>query len=60
MWFAGGDEPTHADFVLFGWYVFTRAAGERTAREIWYAHKPIGKWVDALLQWCGPIAEDFV
>ncbi|SNX87304.1 uncharacterized protein MEPE_06014 [Melanopsichium pennsylvanicum] len=60
LWFAGGDEPTHADFVLFGWYVFTRAAGERVTNEIWTAHKPIAKWVDAMLEWCGDLAKDFV
>lgn len=60
LWFAGGDEPTHADFVLFGWYVFSRAAGERVAREIWTVHKPIAKWVEAMLEWCGDLANDFV
>ncbi|KAJ1581523.1 hypothetical protein NDA11_005127 [Ustilago hordei] len=60
LWFAGGEEPTHADFVLFGWYVFSRAAGEKVAREIWFAHKPIKKWVEAMLEWCGDLANDFV
>ncbi|CBQ73378.1 conserved hypothetical protein [Sporisorium reilianum SRZ2] len=60
VWLAGGDEPTHADFVLFGWYVFTRAAGAKTAREIWHAHKPIAKWVQALEAWAGDLAHDFV
>lgn len=60
LWLAGGDDPTHADFVLFGWYVFTRAAGEKVTREIWYTHRPIGKWVDAMLEWCGELAQDFV
>lgn len=60
QWFAGGDEPTHADFVLFGWYVFTRAAGEKVAKEIWTTHKPIAKWVEAMLEWCGDLADDFV
>lgn len=57
---AGGDEPTHADFVLFGWYVFTRVAGPRVTNDIWYAHKPIGNWVTAMLQWSGTLADDFV
>ena len=60
VWLAGGDEPTHADFVLFGWYVFTRTAGEKITKEIWTAHKPIAKWVDAMLEWCGDLANDFV
>ncbi|CDU26301.1 uncharacterized protein SPSC_06495 [Sporisorium scitamineum] len=60
VWLAGGEEPTHADFVLFGWYVFTRAAGQKTAREIWFAHKPIAKWVQALEAWSGDLAKDLV
>jgi len=60
VWLAGGDQPTHADFVLFGWYVFTRAAGQKTAREIWHAHKPIATWVQAMLEWSGELADDFV
>ncbi|SPO24505.1 uncharacterized protein UTRI_03774 [Ustilago trichophora] len=60
LWLAGGDEPTHADFVLFGWYVFTRVAGEKVTKEIWTAHKPIAAWVNAMLEWCGELAEDFV
>ncbi|EST05266.1 Glutathione S-transferase, N-terminal [Kalmanozyma brasiliensis GHG001] len=60
VWLAGGDQPTHADFVLFGWYVFTRAAGEKTAKEIWGAHKPVWRWVEAMLEWSGELAQDFV
>ncbi|KAJ9479453.1 GST N-terminal domain-containing protein [Pseudozyma hubeiensis] len=60
VWLAGGEQPTHADFVLFGWYVFTRAAGEKVAKEIWFAHKPIGRWVQAMLEWSGELAHDFV
>ena len=59
-WLAGGEEPTHADFVLFGWYVFTRAAGERVTKEIWWAHKAIGRWVERLQAWSGELAKDFV
>ncbi|PWY99594.1 hypothetical protein BCV70DRAFT_200526 [Testicularia cyperi] len=60
VWLAGGSQPTHADFVVFGWYVFTRAAGQRYAKDIWYAHRAVGRWVDALLEWSGDIADDFV
>ncbi|TKY85468.1 hypothetical protein EX895_005630 [Sporisorium graminicola] len=60
VWLAGGEQPTHADFVLFGWYVFSRAAGHKTAKEIWFAHKPIAKWVQALEAWSGDLARDFV
>jgi glutathione S-transferase len=60
VWFAGGQDPTHADFVLFGWYVFSRAAGAKIANEIWTAHKPIQRWLDAMLEWSGDLADDFV
>lgn len=60
VWLAGGDEPTHADFVLFGWYVFTRAAGQRTTKEIWGAHQAVWRWVEALESWAGELADDFV
>lgn len=57
---AGGIEPTHADFVLFGWYVFTRVAGPKVTSEIWYNHKAIGNWVTSMLQWSGSLVDDFV
>ncbi|EPQ27378.1 uncharacterized protein PFL1_04917 [Pseudozyma flocculosa PF-1] len=59
-WVAGGEEPSHADFVLFGWYVFSRAAGAAVVRDIWSPHKAIKAWVDDMLQWCGDLADDFV
>ncbi len=60
VWLAGGDEPTHADFVLFGWYVFTRTAGQRTTKEIWGAQSgglAVGRGVGVVGR---RVADDFV
>ncbi|KAN0065600.1 hypothetical protein ACQY0O_000723 [Thecaphora frezii] len=60
-WVAGGPEPSHADFVLFGWYVFSRAAGSAVVKDVWSAHPAIRQWVKAMLEWCGSdITNDLV
>ncbi|KAE8244254.1 hypothetical protein A4X13_0g6727 [Tilletia indica] len=61
-WLAGGPEPTHADACLFGWYVFSRA-DPSACKAVWESEwlPEVGKWVRAMLEWCGPdIVGEFV
>lgn len=60
-WLAATDQPSHADACLFGWYVYTRPAGQAVTREVWNAHPHVAAWVKDMLAWCGDeIVKDFV
>ncbi|KAK0543652.1 hypothetical protein OC846_002493, partial [Tilletia horrida] len=62
-WLAGGEDPTHADACLFGFYVFSRGAGEH-CKAIWHSDQTPSKvkqWVDDMLAWLGEdLVKDFV
>lgn len=60
LWLEGGQEPTHADFCVYGWYVHSRSTGPSTTREIWHALPLVSQWVNALNAWAGnEITKDF-
>ncbi|PWN20797.1 hypothetical protein BCV69DRAFT_270501 [Microstroma glucosiphilum] len=60
-WLAGTELPSHADACLFGWYCYTRSAGDAATREIWFEHEHLKKWVKDMIQWCGPeITNDLI
>jgi len=49
--FLMGDEPTHADACLFGWYAFSRLNGD-VVKGVWeHESLPmVGEWVERLVQ----------
>lgn len=60
LYLEGGQEPTHADFVVYGWYVYTRVAGVAVTRSIWHSFPLVSRWIDDLNQFAGPeITKDF-
>lgn len=61
-WLAGTQEPSHADACLYGWYVYTRAAGPVVTRSIWSsAHPRIAAWVVEMNRWAGDeVTKDFL
>ncbi len=60
-WLAGGAQPTHADFILFGWYIFSRISGAKLSDDAWRAHAHIARWVDDMRAWAGDeFCKDFL
>ncbi|PWN32975.1 uncharacterized protein FA14DRAFT_107340, partial [Meira miltonrushii] len=60
LWLEGDQEPTHADFCVYGWYVHSRSTGPTITREIWHALPLVSQWVNALNAWAGnEITKDF-
>lgn len=60
LWLEGSQEPTHADFCVYGWYVHSRSTGPSITREIWHALPLVSQWINALNAWAGnEITKDF-
>lgn len=60
-WIEGGELPTHADFVVYGFYCFSRTAEPAVVKEIWHSLPNVSQWVQDLTSWAGKeITADFL
>lgn len=60
LYLEGGPSPSHADFVVYGWYAYTRVAGTSVTRAIWHSFPLVSRWIDDLNKFAGPeITDDF-
>ncbi|UZJ56155.1 hypothetical protein CBS101457_005475 [Exobasidium rhododendri] len=54
VWLEGGSHPTHADFALYGWQVYSRVSGPKVTKAVWNAHPAVAKWVQDMNDWASP------
>lgn len=60
-WLEGGELPSHADFVVYGFYGYSKTAGPAVVKEIWNAHPNVAQWVQDMTEWADKdITADFL